>query len=149
MIVVVIIYYCTLCRRGEMSLLPRIIKCPRCEGYNMIMVNGVIYENEFKSLAEWTLRRKLNCRKCKIELGLFEHNDKEKKEKLVWIDLFRCEDFYYDRLNELQLSVTKCTKQNEKYHEKQKEIMNIQSKITLDQIKVKVKAKIQKKGMLI
>jgi|TARA_B100001964_G_C13759453_1_gene391042 hypothetical protein len=115
----------------------------------MIMVNGVIYENEFKSLAEWTLRRKLNCRKCKIELGLFEHNDKEKKEKLVWIDLFRCEDFYYDRLNELQLSVTKCTKQNEKYHEKQKEIMNIQSKITLDQIKVKVKAKIQKKGMLI
>jgi transposase-like protein len=132
-----------------MVLLPRVRKCPRCEGFNVFRVNGVTYENAFKSLADWTVKKKFNCRKCKIELGLFEHSDIEKKEKLVWIDLFKCEDYYFDRLKELQIDETKNTKQSEKYYKVQREITNIRNKIALDQIKVKIKAKIQKKGMLI
>ena len=132
-----------------MVLLPRVRKCPRCEGFNVFRVNGVTYENAFKSLADWTVKKIFNCRKCKIELGLLEHSDMEKKEKLIWIDLFRCQDSYYDRLKELQLNETKSLKQSEKYYKLQKEIKDIQNKIALDQIKVKIKAKIQKKGTLI
>jgi hypothetical protein len=135
--------------QGEIVLLPRVRKCPRCEGFNVFRVNGVTYENAFKSLTDWTVKKIFNCRKCKIELGFFEHSDIEKKEKLVWIDLFKCEDYYYDRLKELQIDETKNTKQSGKYYKAQREITNIRNKIALDQIKVKIKAKIQKKGMLI
>ncbi|MAH53565.1 MAG: hypothetical protein QGF80_05390 [Pelagibacteraceae bacterium] len=135
--------------QGEIVLLPRVRKCPRREGFNVFRVNGVTYENAFKSLADWTIKKIFNCRKCKIELGLFEHSDIEKKEKLVWIDLFKCEDYYYDQLKELQIDETKNTKQSKKYHKVQSEITNIRNKIALDQIKVKIKAKIKKKGMLI
>ena len=135
--------------QGEIVLLPKVRKCPRCEGFNVFRVNGVTYENAFKSLTNWTVKKIFNCRKCKIELGFFEHSDIEKKEKLVWIDLFKCEDYYHDRLKELQIDETKNTKQSEKCYKAQREITNIRNKIALDQIKVKIKAKIQKKGMLI
>ena len=135
--------------RTLMSILPKIEKCPRCRAINLLRINGIVYENVFKSFADWTLKKILNCRKCKIELGLFSHNNIEKKEKLVWIDLFKCEDYYHDRLKELQIDETKNTKQSEKYYKAQREITNIRNKIALDQIKVKIKAKIQKKGMLI
>tara|TARA_B100000959_G_C14565124_1_gene453405 strand:- start:58 stop:450 length:393 start_codon:yes stop_codon:yes gene_type:complete len=130
-------------------LLPKIRKCPCCGGFNVIRVNGVTYENPFKSLTDWTVRKIFNCRKCKIELGLLENSDVEKNEKLIWIDLFKCEDLYYDRLNELQFTRMESAKESEKYYKTQKEITNIQNKIALDQIKVKIKAKIQKKRTLI
>jgi hypothetical protein len=112
-------------------------------------MNGTTCENTFKSLADWTVRKIFNCRKCKIELGFFEHSNMEKKGKLVWIDLLKCEDSYYDQLNELQLSRMENVKESEKYQKVQKEITNIQNKIALDKIKVKIKAKIQNKGTLI
>jgi predicted patatin/cPLA2 family phospholipase len=78
-------------------------------------------------------------------VGLFVHNSIENKEKLVWIDLLKCEESYYDRLSQLQIYKAKCMKQNSEYHKTQKEINDIQNKIRLDQIKVKIKVKIQKK----
>jgi hypothetical protein len=132
-----------------MSILPKIEKCPRCRAINLLRINGIVYENVFKSFADWTLKKILNCRKCKIELGLFSHNNIEKKEKLVWIDLLKCEESYYDYLCQLQIDKVKCKKQNVKYYETQKEINDIQNKIRLNQIKVKIKAKIEERGMLI
>ena len=69
--------------RTLMSILPKIEKCPRCRAINLLRINGIVYENVFKSVADWTLKKILKCRKCKIELGFFEHSDIEKKEKLV------------------------------------------------------------------
>jgi|TARA_B100001964_G_scaffold220869_1_gene264434 hypothetical protein len=112
-------------------------------------MNGITYENVFKSFADWTLKKIFNCRKCKIEVALFAHNKIEKEEKLVWIDLLKCEENYHDYLSWLQISKASCKKQNEKYYQMQKEINNIQNKIRLDQIKVKIKTKMQIRGMLI
>jgi len=135
--------------RTLMSILPKIEKCPRCRAINLLRINGIVYENVFKSFADWTLKKILNCRKCKIELGLFSHNSIEKKDKLVWIDLLRCEETYYDRLTQLKIDESRYEERNEKYYETQKEINDIQNKIRLDQIKVKIKAKIQRRGVLI
>ncbi len=135
--------------RTLMSILPKIEKCPRCRAINLLRINGIVYENVFKSFADWTLKKILNCRKCKIELGLFSHNSIEKKDKLVWIDLLKCEESYYDYLCQLQIEKAKCNKENVKYYETQKEINDIQNKIKLNQIKVKIKAKIEERGMLI
>ena len=82
-------------------------------------------------------------------MGLFVHNSIENKEKLVWIDLLKCEESYYDRLSQLQIYKVKCKKQSKKYYKTQKEINDIQNKIRFDQIKVKIKAKIEKRGILI
>ena len=126
-----------------MSILPKIKRCPRCRAINLLRINGIVHENVFKSFADWTLKKILNCRKCKIKLGLFSHNNIEKKEKLVWIDLLKCEESYYDYLCQLQIDKAKSKKQDNRYYKTQKEINDIQNKIRLDQIKVKIKVKIQ------
>ena len=132
-----------------MISLPKITVCPVCRTFNILRINGVTCENLFKSLANWTLKRIFNCRKCKVELGLFTQNSIEKKEKLLWIDLLKCEECYYDRLVQLQMYKARCDKQNEKYYETQKEINDIQNKIRLNQIKIKIKAKIERRTMSI
>ena len=132
-----------------MSFLPKIKECPQCMAFNLLRVNGITYKNVYKIFTDWTLKRIFNCRKCKIELGLFTQNDIEKKEKLVWIDLLKCQENYYDYLAELQIYKVKCKKQSKKYYKTQKEINDIQNKIRFDQIKVKIKVKIQKRGMSI
>ena len=126
-----------------MNLLPKIKKCPQCGVLNLVKINGIIYENTFKSFADWTLKRIFDCRKCKIKLGLFTLVN-EKKEKLVWIDLLKCEESYYDHLSQLQTCKVKCKKQSVKFYETQKKINDIQDKIRLDQIKLKIKTKIEK-----
>ena len=57
-----------------MNLLPKIKKCPHCETLNFVRINGIIYDNEFQTLKDWTLKSKILCRKCKIEVGLFINN---------------------------------------------------------------------------
>jgi hypothetical protein len=132
-----------------MSFLPKIRECPQCGAINLLRINGIIYENVFKSLAEWTLKKIFYCRKCKIVVGFFIQNNIKRKEKLVWIDLLKCEENYYDHLSQLQEYKVKYKKQNERYYKIQKEISDIQNKIRLDQIKVIIKSKIQKRVMLI
>ena len=132
-----------------MNLLPKIKECPNCHSMNLIRINGITYENKFKSLNKWILKKIFNCRKCKIQLGLFINNHEYKKEKLIWLDLLKCEDSYFDQLNKLEINKLKNKSQNKKYYELLKEITNIQNKIRLDQIKIKVKTKIQNKGLLI
>ena len=128
-----------------MSLLPKFKKCPSCDGLNAILVNGVSYQHKFKSLQEWTLKKLFNCRKCKVKLGLFLHNNNQ-QEDLIWIDLFKCEDDHYDNLLKLEKNKTKYfkSKSNKKYCIAAKKVIDIQNRIRLDQVKLKVKLKIQK-----
>ena len=127
-----------------MNFLPKIKECPRCQAINVLKINGINYENVFKTLADWKLKKVFNCRKCNIEVGLFLHNNIKKKERLVWIDLLKCEESYYDHLSQLQTCKVKCKKQSVKFYETQKKINDIQDKIRLDQIKLKIKTKIEK-----
>ena len=61
-----------------MDFLPRFKKCPCCDALNLFKVNVITYENKFKSLSNWTLKKLINCRKCKIQFGLFVNNEVEK-----------------------------------------------------------------------
>ena len=124
-----------------MNILPKVKRCPCCEGMNFIKVNGVSFENKFKSLEEWILKKKINCRKCKSELGLFYHNIE--KEKLFWIDLLECEDYYYKKLNILQKNKDKYKLHKKKYYKTLDNIRDVQNQLRLDKIKLKVKFKIQ------
>jgi hypothetical protein len=132
-----------------MNLLPKIKKCPSCASLNLFRINGIIYKNNFKSLPDWTLKKIIDCRKCKIEFGLFIHNKNKEKEKVVWMELFQCEDFYLDKLTKLQNDKEVCLqkKRNAKYKKTLVEIQNIQNKVRLDKIKVKIKVKMQNQSL--
>ena len=134
-----------------MKFVPKIKRCPSCESINLIAVNGITYENKFQSLQEWTLKKIFNCRKCKVNLGLFINNLNTKEEQLIWIDYFRCKDIYLNKLDKLQKNQIKY-----KEKDKKKELLNtlkeiefIQNQIRQDQAKIKIKAKIENKRMLI
>jgi len=128
-----------------MSLLPKIKRCPACETLNIVLINGILYDNNFKSLQEWTLKKVFNCKKCKVKLALCLRNY-DKTERLIWIDYFKCQDNHYDILLKLEQNKTKYfkTKFNKKYYITTKEIIDIQNKIRSDQVKLKIKLKIQK-----
>ena len=133
-----------------LQLLPKIKTCPNCSTINILRVNGVNYDNNFKSLADWTLKKKINCRKCKIQLGLFVNN-LNKEEKLVWIECLNCEEPYLAKLSKLEKYKFKYHETNKKkeYLKVIKEIETIQNQIRLDQVKIKIKIKIQNKRLLI
>ena len=131
------------------NLLPKIKACPNCETLNFLRINGIVYENEFQTLKNWTLKNKTNCRKCKIELGLFISND-DKKAKFIWLDFIRCEESYLKKLNKLQKTKDKYEENNEEKEFKKtvKQIQSIQNQIRLQQIKLKIKAKIENRLLI-
>ena len=137
-----------------MNLLPKIKKCPCCDSLNVVKINGVTYNNTFQSLNDWVLKKTFNCRKCNVELGLFLNNteiNKKKEEKLLWIELFNCEDRYHIQLNELISKKEKYHKQSKRHFDTCNIIREIQNKIRSDQVKVKIKFKIKNRirGMFI
>ena len=131
------------------NIFPKIKLCPVCGSLNLIKINGITYENNFKSLGDYVLKKKFNCKKCKIELGLFFHKKLENKNKLVWTDFIKCEDDYHNVLQRLQANKTKYQKNKKKYYKILEEIRAIQNEIHLNQIKLKIKYKIQHRGMLV
>jgi len=124
-----------------MNLLPKIKKCPSCGALNLFRINGITYKNNFKSLSNWTLKKLIDCRKCKVEFGLFINNENKEVEKVVWMELFQCEDVYLDDLIKLQSDKEKYEKKNrnKKYEKTLLEIQNIINKVRLDKIKIKIK----------
>ena len=137
---------------NNMDILPKIRNCPCCNTINIFRVNGITFDNEFKSLEDWTLKKKICCRKCGVEFGLFIKNKYENKlEKIVWIDMLKCDDARLDELNKLQKNKEKFKLQNKelKYSKTLKEIELVLNQIREAKIKIKVKAKIKNIGMLI
>ena len=134
-----------------MDFLPRFKKCPCCDALNLFKVNGITYENNFKSLSNWTLKKLIDCRKCKIQFGLFVNNENKEVEKIVWMEMLECEDVCSDQLIKLQNKKDKYNEKNKikEYHKILHEIQTVQNKIRLDKIKVKIKAKIQNQNLFV
>ena len=133
-------------------MLPKIKRCPCCNVINLFQVNGIAYENKFKSLKDWTLKRIIACRKCGIEFGLFINNKYEKAlEQIVWMDILKCTDDRVDELNKLQKNKEKFKLENKelKYSNTLKKIEGVLNQIREAKIKVKVKAKIKNINMVI
>ena len=78
--------------------LPKLQKCPYCFSINILknkwkdnsgvpMAEILSHESPYKDLSNWILKKKFNCRSCKIKLGFFIHS-KNFKEIIVWLDYF-------------------------------------------------------------
>jgi len=132
-----------------MISLPKFKKCPACNSTNLFRINGASYKNKFFSLSEWTLKKKINCRKCGVELGFFLHNSTQVQE-LIWLEILECEEKQSNELHKLEKDRIKYREKNmPKQHKKvTNQIQDIQNKIRLDQAKVRIKIKIQNRVVL-
>ena len=134
-----------------MILLPKIKKCPVCYSTNFIRVNGKIYENTYQSLNEWDIKKKFNCRKCKIELALFK-NKSSGDEKTIWLEYLNCDEKYYEELKRLtnnkNYKLNK-VKNKKRYINTLHDITKIQNEIRATKTALKIKTKIKSKGSLI
>ena len=128
-----------------MSLFPKIKKCPCCNAINIIRVNGTTYENNFQSIADCTFKKFFNCKKCKEELGIYVDHSSQ-KERVIWLAYYKCTDDYFNDLSKLQAEKNKSPKLSKRYFAVLKEIQTIQNIISLNQIKLKIKAKIRNRG---
>ena len=131
-----------------MNVLPMLKKCPCCNSFNLFKINGITYDNKFKSLSEWILKKELKCRKCHENLGLFVHK-KNKNLKLVWINFLECEDVHFKKLCDLQIAKNKSEISGKQYSNTLKRINDIQNEIRSNQTKLKVKLKIQNREIFV
>jgi hypothetical protein len=134
-----------------MNLLPKIINCPVCNSINLIRVNGKIYENTYQSLNQWDIKKKFNCRKCKIELALFE-NKLSHDEKTLWLEYLDCDEKYYAELKKLtdnKYNKSNKIKNKKKQSDTLQDITKIQNEIRASKTALKIKMKIKSKGWLI
>jgi len=129
--------------------LPKFQKCPSCSSINLIRINGVNYENKFSSLSEWTLKKKINCRKCGVGLGFFLHNSMH-VQKLIWLDILECEEKQLNELSKLEKNRIKYREKNmnNEFRKATNQIQTIQNKIRLDQAKIRIKIKLQNRILL-
>ena len=138
-----------------MQVIPglKLSKCPCCGSVNIIRINGAAYINNFKSLKSYTLKKIFNCRKCKEQIGFFSketENGYTKNTETFWLEDVKCNEKYYETLKKLDDTKLKNIKsKNKKYHEALKEIDSIHKLLRDDKVKLRIKLKIQKKGMLI
>jgi len=136
-----------------MQLIPgvKLLNCPCCSSLNIVRVNGVTYNNNYKSLEGHILKKIFICRKCKEELGVFHIKEaNNRSEKVLWLEDVMCNDQYHEILKKLEdVKIKNIKSKNKRYYEAINEINNIYNKIRQDKIKLKIKLKIQKKGMLI
>ena len=138
-----------------MQLIPgvKLSNCPCCGSINIIRVNGVTYNNRYKSLEGYILKKIFNCRKCKEQIGLFSKDaDKKYKKvtKVFWLEDIQCDDQYHEILKKLdEIKFKNIKAKNKKYYEALKGINETHEQLREAKVKLRIKLKIQKKGMLI
>jgi len=127
-------------------MFPKIKRCPCCTTINLIKINGVVYDNQFKSIEDLILKKIFNCRKCKQQLDLYI-NQSERKEKLIWLAHYKCYDDYFNELSRLEKEKHKSKKASKNYFVILKEIRKVHNVISLNQTKAKIKLKIENRSM--
>ena len=69
----------------------KFFKCPCCNKLHLTRVNGLTFENTYKTLQEFTIKKRLKCRKCHNNLAIFIHN-KTSETKIIWEEYYKVYD---------------------------------------------------------
>ena len=132
-----------------MKFVPKLKTCPNCETIQIIITNGIVYDNPFKSLKGWILKKSYKCRKCKETIGLFV-NLTSSEEKMVWFNYISCEDKFFEKLVYLQEQKSKFLKikNKNKYDKISERISKIQNEIRESKLKLQISVKIKNRMLI-
>ena len=129
----------------------KFFKCPCCNKLHFTRVNGQTFENSYKTLQEFTIKKRLKCSKCHNNLAIFIHN-KTSETKIIWEEYYKVYDDAFQKQKNFQ---------NEKdqilgivdEHEKQrqleivlKKIRKLQNEVSTNQSKLRIKARVTSPG---
>jgi len=133
------------------EFLPKIYRCPCCNKIHLAKLNGLVLENKFKSLKDFTIKKQINCGRCNAQFSIMVH-DEHKEIKIIWDEYYKIYDDHILELEDLQAQKVKLeieVEEREKFIHKQnayekllKEINNVQNSIRQKQAKLRIKARL-------
>jgi transcription elongation factor Elf1 len=129
----------------------KFFKCPCCSKLHFTTVNGITFENDFITLQDFTIKKKLKCEKCQNNLAILIHN-KRGETKIIWEEYYKVYDDGFKKQQELQSKkeeILKIEDENIKHKELEsvlKEIRSIQNFVSKNQTSLRIKARITAPG---
>ena len=125
----------------------KFFKCPCCSKLHFTRVNGLTFENDFITLQDFTIKKRLKCEKCQNNLAILVHN-KTGETKIIWEEYYKVYDDGFKKQQELQekkegvLSIEDSSEKQKQLESILKEIRNIQNEVNIKQSKLRIKARI-------
>ena len=125
----------------------KFFKCPCCSKLHFTTVNGITFENDFITLQDFTIKKKLKCVKCQNNLVILVHN-KRSETKIIWEEYYKVYDDGFKKQQQLQSKkeeIVKIESENDKQKQLEnvlKEIRNLQNEVNIKQSKLRIKARI-------
>ena len=126
-------------------LFPIIKKCPCCSKVLFIKTNGITYENNFRNIQDYTIKKRFNCNNCGQDIALFIHNKKGIK-KLLWMEYLENMDLLFFELEDLRIKkkdlLNKKADGSGAIKNISKEIEKIKIQISQKQSKLRIKVRL-------
>ena len=126
-------------------IFPIIKKCPCCSKVLFIKTNGITYENNFKNIQDYTVKKRFNCDNCGQDIALFIHN-KTGIQKLLWMEYLENMDPLFFKLEDLSMKkkdlLNKKTDGDSAIKDISKEMKIIKTKISEKQSKLRIKVRL-------
>ena len=126
-------------------IFPIIKKCPCCSKVLFIKTNGITYENNFKNIQDYTVKKRFNCDNCGQDIALFIHN-KTGIQKLLWMEYLENMDPLFFKLEDLSMKkkdlLNKKTDSYSAIKDISKEMKIIKTKISEKQSKLRIKVRL-------
>ena len=125
----------------------KFFKCPCCSKLHFTTVNGLTFENDFITLQDFTIKKKLKCEKCQNNLAVLVHN-KRGETKIIWEEYYKVYDDGFKKQQELQekkegvLKIEDSSEKQKQLESILKEIRNLQNEVNIKQSKLRIKARI-------
>ena len=126
-------------------IFPIIKRCPCCSKVLFIKTNGITYENNFKNIQDYTIKKRFNCNNCGQDIALFIHN-KTGIQKLLWMEYLENMDLLFFELEDLRIKkkdlLNKKTDGDSAIKDISKEMKIIKTKISEKQSKLRIKVRL-------
>ena len=125
----------------------KFFKCPCCSKLHFTTVNGITFENDFITLQDFTIKKKLKCEKCQNNLAILIHN-KRGETKIIWEEYYKVYDDAFQKQKDLQAEKDRILKIEDDQEKQQqlevvlKKIRKIQNEVSTNQSKLRIKARV-------
>lgn len=126
-------------------IFPIIKRCPCCSKVLFIKTNGITYENNFKNIQDYTVKKRFNCDNCGQNIALFIHN-KTGVQKLLWMEYLENMDPLFFELENLDIRKKDLLSRNANggsaINNISKEIERIKTQISEKKSKLRIKVRL-------
>lgn len=125
----------------------KFFKCPCCAKLHFTRLNGIQFENNYETLQEFTIKKRLKCGKCHNNLAVLTSNN-DGSTKVIWEEYYKISDDAAKKLNSFQKEKDEIIGL-EDGEEKQsqlegilKKIREVQNQVSTAQSKLRIKARV-------